>query len=51
MTKDSRHQYQDDTGGELANKHFKASIIKIPQQTGDHKYSEIIEKQKAAAEK
>lgn len=40
MTRDSRHQYQDDTDGELANKHFKASIIKIPQQAGDHKYSE-----------
>lgn len=39
MTKDSRHQYQDDTDGELADKDFTASIIKIPQQAGDHKYS------------
>lgn len=40
MTKDSRHQYQEGTDGELADKNFTASIIKIPQQAGDRKCSE-----------
>lgn len=39
MTKDSRHQYQDDTDCELSNKDLKVSVIKILQQAINRKHS------------